>query len=346
MKSKKETIDSLQIKLKDFIRSTVRAQDFDVVIPILRKGLFLLERLFPTNRGFKIYLLDPLEDKLPGSIILKNKKILLLDDSARTGRTISEAKQSIISNNFAAKENIHVGVFMKHQECKAEIDYWIVDFDDASGDELYGQLSGYFDSLCHQLDPDHLSIFGTISSKSQTADKTHFLMCIRKELEQLGSYYPQDESICHLWDRTKFAIADLYPSSYGLDGFKVFWKEEGVFKVRFCLEPNWTMYTVPIFCPEIVPPRSRDNKDCDALIEFKFCRWSGSHDEILCRDCIYFNLTEAFAQKFIPTLKSNLMTKGYFYKISETTWSEIQLKYEMFQEKIFASLENLKRRIS
>lgn len=339
MKSKKETIDSLQIRLRDFVRSTVAKRDFDVVIPVMRKGLFLLETLFPENRRFKIYLLDPVEDKLPKKIVLANKKILLLDDSARTGRTISGAKHSVIDNNAATKEEICVGVFMKHRNCEAEIDYWDVVFDDTNGSELYGQLSAYFDSLCHQLDPDHLVLCGKIKTESQTIDNAHFLTCIRSELEQFGSYYAQ-ESICSVWGRTKFAVADLYASDFGLEDFKRFWREEGVFKVRFCLEPNWTMYSVPIFCPEVVPPKSRDGNECESLVDFKFCKWSDSRDEILCRDCISYNLTKAFADKFIPTLKTRLRPKGYSYEIYEVTWPEVQLKYEPFQDKILTNLEN------
>jgi len=343
MKSRKETIDSLQIRLKNFVMSTVTKEDFDVVIPIMRKGLFLLETSFPKNRRFRIYLLDPIEDKLPRNIVLANKKILLLDDSARTGGTIERAKKSIIANNKATEEYIRVGVFMKHKDCKAKIDYPEVVFDDANGTELYGQLSDFFDSMCHQLDPDHMIICGKMKRESGTIEGAHLLACIRKELEQLGSYYPQ-ESVCSLWGRTKFSVADLYASDFGLDAFKRYWRKEGVFKVRFCLEPNWTMYMVPIFCPEIVPPKFRDGSECGALVDFKFCEWSESPDEILCRDCISYGLTKVFADKFVPIFESGLQAQGYSYEISEATWPEIQLKYETFEDKILADLQSSKFR--
>ena len=158
MKPKKDVIEDLQTDLRVFVSSTIKAERFDVVIPIMRKGLFLLDRLFPTNRGFRIFLLDPMENIIPKNVSLASERILILDDSARTGRTLMEAKQSIITNNSARDENIRIAVFMKHKDCQAPVHYWKVEFDDADATELYGLLSNYFDSLCHQLDPDLLNV--------------------------------------------------------------------------------------------------------------------------------------------------------------------------------------------
>jgi hypoxanthine phosphoribosyltransferase len=344
MPSTKKEVDDLQEKLKDFISTTVKVENFDVVIPIMRKGLFLLDRLFPKERMFRTLLFDPIEDRLPASIMLKDKTVLILDDSARTGRTVLEAKESIISNNSADPEKIRIGIFMKNVNCQAKIDYCDIIFDEKNGSELYGLLSAYFDSLCHQLDPDHLVIRGELRSKS-IFDQKQILLDIKTELERFGSYYPQD-SICTLWGRSKFGVFDLRASDFGLNAYDKYWTEEGVFKIRFCLEPNLTMFTVPIFCPEIMPPNLPDPAKCVSLIPSRFCESIELSSDALCRDCINFNLTRKFAEEFIPLFKKRLLSYGISYNIIEITWPEIELRYEGLRNRLQEDFRDSKQKMN
>lgn len=322
-------IDDFQNELKSFLVAAVNAEKFDVVVPVMRKGLFLLENLFPTDRQFEIFLLD-----LPPNLVLDGKRILLFDDSARTGRTLHDARENIMLRSPKKSLKIRVGVFMKHKSCRETIDYWGKEFDDDNAAELYGCLSDYFDSLCHQLDPDHLVIRTCVSKIDGALDKDTFLRDMEQILAKKGRYYLQD-SVCSLWGRSKFAVADLNPAEYGLDSMKSFWAEEGVCKVRFCLEPSNALYTVPIFCPEITPPK---DGNCASVIQTRFCSGADPPDEIRCRDCINFALTERLAQKFIPQLKEELLAKNYKYEITEMTWPEIQLRYTFIEDKLFSNL--------
>ena len=264
----KETIDDFQNGLKQFLVDTIKSEKFDIVIPIMRKGFFLLETLFPIYREFDIVLLDTVPD-----YSLANKKILILDDSARTGRTIKQAKQAILDGVKNKKEQpiIRLAVFLKHKKCTEPIDYYCKEYDDESLLSIKDQLSGYFDSLCHQLDPDHLVVRAEITQKDGPFNAENFLKAMKEILKKKGTYYVQD-SVCTLWRRTKFAVCDLNPADFGLKKYSKYWCNEGVCKARFCFEqsdivPN-ILYTVPIFCPEIIPS---NGSDCCSDISNCFC---------------------------------------------------------------------------
>ncbi|MCL2135287.1 MAG: hypothetical protein FWH37_07020 [Candidatus Bathyarchaeota archaeon] len=51
----KVTIDNFQQYLKKFLADTIIAEKFDMVIPIMRKGFFLLETLFPDIENLRFF---------------------------------------------------------------------------------------------------------------------------------------------------------------------------------------------------------------------------------------------------------------------------------------------------
>lgn len=344
MHAKKATVDSLQKKLNKFVASTLTTEAFDFVIPIMRKGLFLLDNaLSGKDRTFQVLLLEPDENKLSSDVDLKGKKILIIDDSSRSGGTIHRAKEGIIKNNTAEEINIRTAVFMKSKSCAEKIDYFAAEFDDDNGSDLYGALSTYFDSLSPRLDPDHLVIRGRLDIGVNYPDQRAILSILERELNKFGEYYEQTDSSCSLWHRAKFSVVDLKSKDFDLKNFSSFWKEEGVFKARFCLEPDWILYVLPIFCPEIIPPLLSSEKNCSSSLNSKFCKWSGSSSDSLCRDCISYNLTKIFAERFIVDLNKNLKPYGISFNILDVNWPEIQLRYRNFQERIIADLKDLSK---
>jgi len=56
-------------------------------------------------------------------------------------------------------------------------------------------------------------------------------------------------------------------------------------------------------------------------------------------------LTRAFAEKFIPELKKELLSYGLSYSISEITWPEIQFRHEELQNKILIDLRDFKKKM-
>jgi hypothetical protein len=340
----KAAVDDLQEELKVFISRTVTAENFDIVIPIMRKGLFLLDRVFHGQQKFKISLLESTEDRLSPGISLKGKKVLIIDDSSRTGRTINKAKLGLVANNFADLENIKTATYMKRKNCGTKIDYCCCEFDETSGTQLYAVLSAYFDSLCHQLDPDHLVISGILELGVNYPDQKTILQLLKNELSNFGSFYIQTDSMCRLWGRAKFSVVDLRTGEFGLGDYSPLWTEEGVFKVRFCIEPDWSMNVVPIFCPEIIPPGDKNPKNCVGLVTTRFCELT--HDtDALCRDCISYNLTKNFSEIFIPVFKKTLTLHGLSYSVSSIGWSELELRYEEVQDTLKADFEASKKKM-
>jgi len=104
------------------------------------------------------------------------------------------------------------------------IDYYSKEYNDQSL-IIKDHLSAYFDSLCHQLDPDHLVIRAEIGKSDGDFDSATFLEFMKESLKKKGSYYVQD-SICRLWGRTKFTVCDLNPIEFGLERFAKYWTTE------------------------------------------------------------------------------------------------------------------------
>jgi len=336
---KKATIDALQQGLKKFLVDTIEAEKFDIVIPIMRKGFFLLETLFPEHKEFDIFLPDTLPE-----MSLSDKRILILDDSARTGGTINKEKQRVLekATNKNNPPTIRLAVFLKHKACGEPIDHYYKEYDDNNQTiVLKEQLSDYFDSLCHQLDPDHLVIRVEIGKNQGEFIASEFLDVMREILKQKGTYYEQN-SVCTLWRRNKFAVCDLNPTEFGLERFAKYWITEGVCKARFCFEQNDivpnSLFIVPMFYPKVIPPQG---KECQRVIAKKFCDLSANHASgKQCVHCVNFVLTAEFAKNLITQLKREIMAKGFTVNITSVSWLEIELRDKSLRPALFSDFED------
>jgi hypoxanthine phosphoribosyltransferase len=127
MDNVKSRVEKIRSELHEFIRSTISHDTFDVIIPIVRKGLFILE-VSDINResNYKVYLL-PLSE----NISLQGKKVLILDNSCYSGQTLLNALEELKRSQLE-KERSKIGVFVKCKSCKAPIDYFKYEVEEMS----------------------------------------------------------------------------------------------------------------------------------------------------------------------------------------------------------------------
>jgi len=331
-----ERVEKIHVDLNRFMSNLFSKNSWDIIVPVMRKGLFLLANSCEDQRA-KIRL-----PPFYGVTGIENKTILIVDDKAWHGHTMNGKYKEVLCTG-ARKENIKTAVFMKHQSCEFPIDFFHYELGDDEYAEKEADLSVYYDSLCLQIDPDHLMVRGFIGAQSlDSRELARFPHEIEKITSDLGVFYPQ-ESSCQLWKRSKFAIADIDLSKLGLKDLDSLFQIEGVQKVRFCLEPNGELFIVPIFCPETRTDRERCQNT--AIIENKLCeqlRQEVPRSSELCRECIDFNLQIGAFKAFFKVLSNRIKLAGFAIHIRDFSWPELEFKYP----EIAAVLDNLLKTIN
>jgi hypothetical protein len=330
-----ECVNKIQIELDQFTDSLLSKGSWDIIVPVMRKGLFLLAKS-PEGQRAKIRL-----PPFYGVNAVETKAILIVDDKAWHGHTMNKKFSEVLSTG-AKKENIRTAVFMKHDSCEFPIDFFHYEFGDEEYTEKEADLSVYYDSLCLQIDPDHLVVKGTVSVESLDArELTQFPSEVEKTTSDLGIFYFQESSSL-LWGRMKFAIVDIDLSKLGLKDLDSVFQTEGVQKVRFCLEPNGGLFIVPIFYPEIHTDRNSCQKI--GVISSELCK--ELNQEIprslgLCRECIDFNLQISAFKAFFNLLSDRIRRSGFAINIIDLSWPELEFKYPEVTKILARSLRTI-----
>lgn len=319
-----QEIQELQKELTQFHTDLLHAKEWDVIIPIMRKGLFVL--LHTTAKDHDKVRLLPLDDCLD----LKQKLVLILDDTAFHGDSMRKAITEVMSAG-ADQGKISTAVFMKAASC--DLDLQCAPGYDRLSDQKYlakeEMLGLYYASLCSQLDQDHLVAEGVVKCSSLSPDACdRFPLMIEKTSSYPEIFYFVDSS-AKLFGRTKFTIADIALSTIDLGDLASFFREEGVNKVRFCLEPDGQISTALIFCPEIIEDATRCRNAipqrmrlCERL---PICSRS---QMLLCRDCLYLNLEAKALKWLVNTLQMRLKDTGFKVAITGLGWPELEYRYD------------------
>lgn len=316
-----ESVSTIKNNLEQFVTSLFAKNDWDIIVPVMRKGLFVLANSSEGQRA-KIRL-----PPFYGISAIENKIILIVDDKAWHGHTMEEKYTEVLLTG-AKKENVKTAVFMKHRSCEFPIDFFHYEFGDDDYAEKEADLSVYYDSLCLQLDPDHLVARGSVTAQSlDSRELARFPREIEKTTSDLGVFYFQ-ESSSQLWNRKKFAVADIDLSKLDLKDLDLLFKKEGVQKVRFCLEPTGELLIVPIFCPETSPDKEKCRKT--EIIKAKLCELvckEVPRSLDLCRECVDFNLQVGAFKAFFNMLSNKMRLSGFAIHIMDLSWPELQFKY-------------------
>jgi hypoxanthine phosphoribosyltransferase len=312
-------------------------KDWDIIVPVMRKGLFVLANA-PEECIKKIRLLP-----LYGIDNLFDKSILLIDDKAWHGHTL-EAKYKELVKLGAKPGNIKTAVFVKHADCFFPVDFYYYELNDLEYQRKEADLSVYYDSQSLQLDPDHLVAKGQIITSSIDTKRYEFFPKVLEEnTKDLDVFYYQ-ESTANLWGRKKFAIADIPLSKLNIGKLASLLREdEGVQKVRFFLEPSGELYIMPIFYPGFVI----DNEYCHEIFtqNESLCKQFAGKvavTEELCRECFDFNLQVLVLKDLWRILSKRLKKSGFSLKINKLSWPELEFKYIGFEKVLERVLEELR----
>jgi hypothetical protein len=296
-----------------------------MIVPILRKGRLILLSAVQSFSG-KIRSVP-----FYGVKNINEMEVLILDDTALHGHTMKSKFEEVLSAG-ARKENVKTAVFVKNGECGFPIDYFRHELTGLDYDYKESDLGQFYESLCLQLDADHLVIKGAVTVG--TLDHgiwQRFIAVIKEGAAGIGTFYPQN-SIAELWGRLKFAIADVPLSICNLGNLGDLLTEgAGVQKIRFCLEPCGEFLIMPIFCPMI------DSKKCEngqALQgKIKFCEELKDipRTDRLCRECVDFNLQICVMRNLLPNIFERTKKAGFVIKIDSLSWLQLEYAYPHFK---------------
>lgn len=313
-------VDEIRREIVSFVSDVVEKEEWKIIVPIMRKGLFLLVN---TSNNYQEKIALP---PFHGVTNLGEKMILILDDKAWHGHTMEENYNGILRMGGKA-ENVKTAVFMKHRSCSFPIDYYYYELDDLDYEQKEAALSEYYDSSCLQLDPDHLIAEGIVTSESLDPENLKCFPSVIKKTQDLGLFY-FEESKANLWGIMKFAVADIPLSKLNLNDFRLILREEGVQKLRFCLEPNGQLFIMPIFCPEI----HIDRKVCKKALSdrTRLCEQISldvPETSNFCRDCLNLNLQIKALESLLPPLCRRLKNEGFVINLKSLKWPELEYKY-------------------
>lgn len=334
MNADPHSFGQLEREIADFVRDVTSKKEWDIIVPIMRKGFFLLMSM--SNDHQEKILLPPFHDVTN----LREKTILIIDDKAWHGHTMEKTFKEIMERG-AQPENVKTAVFIKHASCNFPIDYYQYELSDREYEKKEAEFSEYYDSSCLQLDPDHLVAVGNVVSQSlDPQDLRRFPLAV-ENAQHLGLFYLKEPKT-NLCGIMKFAIADIPLSMIGLGDLSQILREEGVQKLRFCLEPNGKLFLVPIFCPEI----QVDVRICKKALrnETKLCEQVSMDAPLtseFCRDCLNFNLQIKALESLLPILRLKLRKAGFIIKIERLSWPELEYKFH----EIRSILGNTRKRI-
>ena len=326
-------VDDIRQDILGFVRDVATKREWDIIVPIMRKGLFVL---LNSLDGYQDRIILP---PFHGVSKLSQKAILILDDKAWHGHTMERKYKEIIGMG-ARRENVKTSVFMKHISCDFPIDYYRYRFGDLEYEKKEAEISEYFDSSCLQLDPDHLMAQGIVARRSlDTTDLKRFSSAV-ENTQNLGLFYPEEESEANLCGIMRFGIADIPFSMLDLQELRKMLKEEGVQKLRFCLELNGQLVVTPIFCPEI----NVNQKICKAALSngAKLCdHISLEISEEFCRNCLNFNLQIKALRSLLRILNKGLKNEGFAICIEKLSWPELEYRFREVRSLLMNSLKGL-----
>jgi hypothetical protein len=314
MKSK---VDQIKVELREFIENLL-SKGWDIIVPIMRKGLLMSDpflRAGPSSVREKVRLLplDPREQ-------LRRKTILILDDKAWRGATMMDNYRAVLSR-YGEPDNVKAAVFLENRACRFRIDYSKYQLQESQYVQKETVLNAYYASLCQHLDPDHLAVNGKLVSSAGAYHE--FPALLEKKMVDFGSFYSQ-ESLCSLWGRTKFAIADLPTDKLGLGELRSFLGEEGVVKIRFCLESDGRTSITPVVFGLFV-----DKIKCRQLLSTQLCQIASFRpvESYVCRDCVDFNITTRIWNSFAENLRERMKGSGFSIEVTDATWPELEYRY-------------------
>lgn len=332
-------VENVKAEITVFIKRLLDENDWDIIVPILRKGgLVLLSTIQNTSK----FHLPPFYD----IDHVGKKKILIFDDKAMHGHTIRKKYEEVIAAG-AEKTHIRTAVFIKNKNCEFPIDHCYHELDGLDYDTEESNLNLYFESLCLQLDADHLvAKCSVVSDHLETTAYQNLSIAIRDNTSDIGVFYRQNDSIARFWGRQKFAIADISLSRLELGSLSQLLIDEGVRKMRFCLEPCGDMLIMPIFYPS-QPIASMAGSTCklDLTGKVKFCEQilEENSETSFCRECIDFNVQMCALRTLLPVLSQRLIKVGYAIRINSLSWPELEYGYPKFKAVLEQQLHEMKK---
>jgi hypothetical protein len=325
MNSLVSSVENIKNEINQFIKELFGKAEWDVLVPILRKGRIVLlstvQDFAPRIRLPPFYGLDQ----------IGNKKVLILDDKAMHGHTMKNIHAQVLSAGVPEK-NVKTAVFVKNKACDYPINYYYHELEGMEYDKKESDLALYYESVCLQLDADHLVAKSIVTGNSlDTQIFRRFPKAVEQCSSDVGIFYLQ-HSIARFWGREKFAIADIPLSKLNIDYLDKLITEEGVQKLRFCLEPCGELLIMPIFYPQI----NVNNEVCKEALDgrTKFCEQilrEVPRTTELCRECIDFNLQASALVNLSRYLMERLRKAEYNIHVNSLIWPELEYKYPNFK---------------
>lgn len=318
MEDVKKSVEKTRSEVNSFVEEILFMNTWDMIVPILRKGrLILLSTMQDFSEKIRSVPFHGVDD-------MNELTILILDDKALHGHTMKSKFEEVLLAG-AKKENVKTAVFVKNRECDFPIDCFRYELADLDYDNKESDLGQFYESLCLQLDADHLVARGLVAGDSFDHEIwQRFPAAIKESATGIGIFYPQD-SIAELWGRQKFCIADVPLSKCDLGNLGGLLTEgPGVQKMRFCLEPCGELLIMPIFYPMIDPNKCECGKALEG--KTKFCEELKDipRTDQFCRECVDFNLQMSVMRSLLPIIFERTKKAGFAVKIDSLSWPQLE----------------------
>ena len=338
---------SLEEGLDDLLKVVERRGD--IIIPIARRGIRVLERSPRSQMLFDEGMVLFYDVAKLHSGELKNKRIILFDEGVNTGDTLNSKKQNLQRFSIAngLKFKISTAALLVNHDARNRPDYYPKnlllnsDLYDYRSQELHYKIL----SDGKPLDVDHLILKIKLSEKSIL----NFISVLQesynaKELSHSGVY----EGV--LMFTIDFSLQDtknIFPFDIpNIKGFpKLF--DEGPKKIRFFIKDNH-VYIVPIIYPamEITEDILKLKENCpllEVLEDGALCNVLGIKKDFvlqstICYNCMVNRLNLNLLSRFLVKLKQQVD-----FEFDELDAKSIQMVSHSESKKVIDALNKIIR---